>query len=337
MSNTRLSLPWVEKYRPQELEDIVGNEDAVQRLQVIAADGNMPHLLLAGPPGTGKTTSVMCLARRLLGADRVREAVLELNASDDRTLEVVRGKIKQFAQKKVSLGGDDGGPAGQHKIIILDEADSMSVGAQQALRRVMEMYSHTTRFALACNDSSKIIEPIQSRCAIVRFRRLSDEDVLLRLQTVMEREGVVKTDDGVEALLFTADGDLRNALNNLQATAEGFGIVNADNVLRVCDMPHPAAMLKLVRHCAAAELGPALDELGVLLSRGYSPADIIGTLARSVRTDRELSTAQMEPLQMEYIKEIAATHVRIVDGCNTQLQLAGLVARLCKKGATVRH
>ncbi|PKI65314.1 hypothetical protein CRG98_014278 [Punica granatum] len=176
-------MPWVEKYRPSKVVDIVGNEDAVSRLQVIARDGNMPNLILSGPPGTGKTTSILALAHELLGPN-YREGVLELNASDDRGIDVVRNKIKMFAQKKVTL------PPGRHKIVILDEADSMTSGAQQALRRTMEIYSNSTRFALACNTSSKIIEPIQSRCALVRFSRLSDQEILGRLMVVLEAEKV---------------------------------------------------------------------------------------------------------------------------------------------------
>ena len=198
-----------EKYRPALLSDIVGNSETVERLKVIAAEGNMPNLIIAGPPGTGKTTSVTCLARAMLGP-AYKEALLELNASDDRGIDVVRNKIKLFAQKKVTL------PAGRHKIVILDEADAMTKAAQQALRRTMEIYSATTRFALACNNSTKIIEPIQSRAAILRYTKLSNEEVALRLLQVIKAEKISYDDSGIEALLFTCEGDMRNALNNLQ-------------------------------------------------------------------------------------------------------------------------
>ncbi|KAA3456481.1 replication factor C subunit 2 [Gossypium australe] len=180
-------VPWVEKYRPSKVSDIVGNEDAVSRLQVIARDGNMPNLILSGPPGTGKTTSILALAHELLGPV-YKEAVLELNASDDRGIDVVRNKIKMFAQKKVTL------PPGRHKIIILDEAD---------------------------------------RCALVRFSRLSDQEILGRLMVVVDAEQVPYVPEGLEAIIFTADGDMRQALNNLQATYSGFRFVNQENVFKV--------------------------------------------------------------------------------------------------------
>eukprot|EP00126_Sphaerothecum_destruens_P007861 Sdes_comp20017_c0_seq2m12720 len=225
-------LPWVEKYRPTLLRDIVGNEETLSRLEVIATDGNLPNIVISGPPGTGKTTSVLCLAHMLLGSN-YREAVLELNASDDRGIDVVRNTIKLFSQKKVSL------PKGRHKIIILDEADSMTEGAQQALRRTMELYSSTTRFAFACNASDKIIEAIQSRCAILRYTRLSDAQILSRLLHICDQENVPRTEEGLEAVIFTAQGDMRQAINSLQSTFSGFGIVNDENVFKVCDQPHP--------------------------------------------------------------------------------------------------
>ncbi|PRW18302.1 Replication factor C subunit 2 [Chlorella sorokiniana] len=312
-------LPWVEKYRPTRIKEIVGNVEAVSRLQVIAGEGNMPNIILAGPPGTGKTTSILCLAHELLGPN-FREAVLELNASDDRGIDVVRNKIKMFAQQKVTL------PPGRQKIIILDEADSMTSAAQQALRRTMEIYSSTTRFALACNQSSKIIEPIQSRCAIVRYAKLSDKELLARLLHVCQAEGVAHTPDGLEAVVFTADGDMRQALNNLQATSNGFGLVNAESVFRVCDQPHPKLISAVVQHCMEARIDDAYEGMRALCDLGYSASDIITTLFRVVRNFGGMN----EYLKLEYVKQIGFTHMRISDGVNSRLQLSGLLAELCQ-------
>ena len=297
----------------------MGNEEAVGRLNAIAEMGNLPNIILSGPPGTGKTTSVLCLARQMLGS-AVNEAVLELNASDARGIEVVRSKIKMFAQKKVTL------PYGRHKLIILDEADSMTGAAQQALRRTMEIYSSTTRFALACNVSSKIIEPIQSRCAILRYSRLTDAQVLMRVTTVAEAEGVPTTSDGLEAIIFTAEGDMRNALNNLQATFSGFNLVNRDNVFKVCDQPHPAMLLNVLEKCNLGDVFGAHTILHMLWENGYSCMDIIGTLYKVCKT-----APMPNDVKLEYIKEIGFTHMRISDGLNTYLQLAGLVARLSRR------
>lgn len=317
-SGKNFDLPWVEKYRPQLVKDIVGNVEAVGRLQVIAEEGNLPNVILAGPPGTGKTTSVLCLAHQLLGPS-YRDAVLELNASDDRGIDVVRNKIKMFAQKKVTL------PFGRHKIIILDEADSMTSGAQQALRRTMEIYSNTTRFALACNQSTKVIEPIQSRCAIVRFTKLGDKEILSRIVYVCQQEKVPYVPEGLEAIIFTADGDMRQALNNLQATHSGFSLINQENVFKVCDQPHPIMVANLISHCLSAEIDNAYGIMKHLCDLGYSATDIITTLFRVVRNYK-----MQEFLKLEFIKEVGFCHMRISDGVNSRLQLSGLLAKLCK-------
>ncbi|KAH7388514.1 hypothetical protein KP509_16G079300 [Ceratopteris richardii] len=277
----------------------------------------MPNLIFSGPPGTGKTTSILALAHELLGAN-FKEAVLELNASDDRGIDVVRSKIKMFAQKKVTL------PLGRHKIILLDEADSMTSGAQQALRRTMEIYSNTTRFALACNTSAKIIEPIQSRCAIVRFSRLSDRDILDRLLKVVQTENVPYVPEGLEAVVFTADGDMRQALNNLQATYSGFHFVNQDNVFKVCDQPHPLHVINIIRHTVGGNIDDAYAGLKQLYDLGYSASDIITTLFRVVK-----NYEMPEFVKLEYLKEIGFAHMRIADGVGSILQLSGLLAKLC--------
>lgn len=214
----------------------------------------MPHVIISGMPGIGKTTSVLCLARQLLG-DAYKEAVLELNASDERGIDVVRNRIKGFAQKKVTL------PAGRQKLVILDEADSMTSGAQQALRRTMEIYSGTTRFAFACNQSNKIIEPLQSRCAILRYSRLTDAQVVKRLYQICKAENVQYSDDGIAALVFSAEGDMRQAINNLQSTSAGFGFVSGDNVFRVVDSPHPVKVQAMIKACQDQKIDEALDIL----------------------------------------------------------------------------
>ena len=313
----KLELPWVEKYRPHVLKDIVGNEETIDRLKQIAIDGNMPNMIISGLPGIGKTTSVLCLAHELLG-DSYSDAVLELNASDDRGIDVVRNQIKHFAQKKCSL------PQGKHKIVILDEADSMTAGAQQALRRTMELYSNTTRFAFACNQSNKIIEPLQSRCAILRYSKLSDEQVLKRLLEIIKAESVQYTNDGLEAIIFTAEGDMRQAINNLQSCVAGHTLVNGDNVFKIVDSPHPLVVKKML-------MAPSLDQSIThlrddLWGKGYSAVDIVTTSFRVTKTLYELK----EPKRLEMIKEIGITHMRILEGVGTYLQLASMLAKIHK-------
>ncbi|KAL3431692.1 P-loop containing nucleoside triphosphate hydrolase protein [Aspergillus tetrazonus] len=312
-------LPWVEKYRPVFLDDVVGNTETVERLKIIAKDGNMPHVIISGMPGIGKTTSILCLARQLLG-DSYKEAVLELNASDERGIDVVRNRIKGFAQKKVTL------PPGRHKIVILDEADSMTSGAQQALRRTMEIYSSTTRFAFACNQSNKIIEPLQSRCAILRYARLTDAQVVKRLKQVCDAEQVKYTEDGLAALVFSAEGDMRQALNNLQSTWSGFGLVSGDNVFRVVDSPHPIKVQAMIKACWEGKVDSALETLNELWDLGYSAHDIISTMFKVTKTIPTLS----EHSKLEFIREIGFTHMRILDGVQSLLQLSGLIAKISK-------
>jgi len=242
-----------------------------------------------------------------------------LNASNERGIDVVRNKIKMFAQQKVTL------PPGRHKIVILDEADSMTDGAQQALRRTMEIYSNTTRFALACNTSEKIIEPIQSRCAMLRYSKLTDAQVLAKCIEVCREENLDYTEDGLEAIVFTAQGDMRQALNNLQSTASGFGKITSENVFKVYDTPHPILVKKMIEHCINGDIQNAHKIIAKFYHLGYAAEDIIDNIFRVCKIVDMNNT-----LKLAFIREIGQTHIKICNGLNSVLQMSSLLGQMCE-------
>ena len=220
--------PWVEKYRPRTLDEVKSQEHATETLRRMVNASNLPHLLLYGPPGTGKTSTILALSRELFGPELFSNRVLELNASDERGLSVIRERVKNFAQQALihapaSPSYRERYPCPPFKIIILDEADSLTQDAQSALRRTMEIYSKITRFCLCCNYVSRIIDPVASRCSKFRFKALDGGHAKGRIEEIMQNEGV-KYDEGViEKALTVSDGDLRRAINLLQSAAKLVG------------------------------------------------------------------------------------------------------------------
>jgi DNA polymerase III delta prime subunit len=261
----------------------------------------------------------MALARTLLG-DNFKKGTLELNASDDRGLETVREKIKSFAAQKVYL------PEGRHKIVILDEADSMTSNAQQALRLIMTDYSNTTRFALACNDSSKIIEPIQSRCTILRFSKLKNDEIYERLMTIIKSENIPYEEDGVKALIETSEGDMRYALNNMQSTVVGFGIITYENVYKIVDIPKPEILRDIFNLCKQGKIDNALENVDTLLSEGYNSYDIVSVIARVIQDANDIE----DDLKYELLKVNSLIKIRVLDGIDSMAQMYGFIADLCE-------
>jgi replication factor C small subunit len=306
---------WIEKYRPETLTEVVGHEDIVGRLESYVAQNDLPHLLFSGPAGVGKTTSAMAIAREVYGDDW-RENFLELNASDERGIDVVRDRIKEFA--RTSFGGYD------YRIIFLDEADALTSDAQSALRRTMEQFANNTRFVLSCNYSSQIIDPIQSRCAVFRFGPLAEEAVGEYVNQVATREGIEVTESGVDALVYAADGDMRKALNGLQAAATTGQTVDEEAVYAITATARPEAIEAMVESALSGDFTAARAKLDDLLTNaGLGGGDVIDQLHRSA-WEFDLDDAATVRL----LERVGETDYRITQGANERLQLEALLASL---------
>jgi replication factor C subunit 2/4 len=317
MTSPLLNTPWIEKYRPSKLSQIVGNKRIISNLQSISESGNLPNLILAGPPGTGKTTSVLALAHELLG-ENFKKAVIELNASDERGINVVRDKIKRFAQQKIHL------PEGRHKIIILDEADSMTSSAQGSMRVTISDYSNTTRFVLACNDSSKIIEAIQSRCTVLRFGKLSSDDIKERIQFVLKNENAKYDEKGLQAIIDTCNGDMRYALNNSQSCIVGFGEINEENVYKIVELPRPKEIEKIYNFCLNKMFVDAINKFSELFNDGYSCLEIISVFNRLIQENDKID----DKVRITLLKKISEYKMNLIDGLDSDLQMSGFISEI---------
>ncbi len=311
-----VNMPWVEKYRPKKLDDIVGNIGAIQQFKIIAKNGNIPHMILSGSPGTGKTTSIICLARILLKSE-YQNAFLELNASDERGIDIIRSKITTFCKKKITL------PENRHKIIFLDEVDSMTSAAQQALRRIIELHTSTTRFVMACNTSTRIIEAIQSRCSIIRFSRIDDESMKKRLIDICKMENVSYTDEGLACLILTSNGDMRRAINNLQSVYITYENIIPDTVEKIIDKPNHLIIQKLLKLCFDKKFDEAHQIITKLITDGYSSLDIIQLIFLMVKDDNLDSE-----IKLKILSEIGNTQLCLVQGGDSYLQLMALISRI---------
>ncbi len=311
---------WVEKYRPKSLGEVVGQEEIVERLQAYAKTGNLPHLLFAGPAGTGKTTCAIALARDMFG-ENWRQNYFELNSSDERGIDTVRTKVKEIA-RLAPFGGTN------FKIIFLDEADNLTADAQAALRRTMETYSKTSRFILSANYSSRLIEPIQSRTAVFRFRPLKPEAIAEYIGRIAKAEKLKITDDGMEALVYVAEGDMRRAVNALQVAASLGSTVDAEVLYKVSSTVRPEEVKALIEKALQGEFlraREALDKL--LIEYGLSGEDIVRQLHRTVF---DLNIPDESKVRL--LDRIGETDFRLTEGSSERIQIESLLAHFALIG-----
>ncbi|THY28949.1 activator 1 41 kDa subunit [Aureobasidium pullulans] len=344
--------PWVEKYRPKSLDDVSSQEHTVDVLRRTLQSANLPHMLFYGPPGTGKTSTVLALAKQLYGPELIKTRVLELNASDERGISIVREKVKDFA--RMQLSNPPSGPAGEeyrkkypcppYKIIILDEADSMTQDAQSALRRTMETYSKITRFCLICNYVTRIIDPLASRCSKFRFKSLDGSNARKRLENIAAMEKV-KLDDGVvDTLIRCAEGDLRKAITFLQSAARLAGAEQSkpdDDAMDVDDQ----ATSKSVSVRSVEEIAGVVPDRTVsrlvqamqpntrisvydavshvvqdLVAEGWSATQLVSQLYEQILMDDSIDNPKKNRIVMSF----SQTDKRLIDGSDEHLTILDL-------------
>ena len=305
---------WTEKYRPRKFEELVGQDDIVKKVQSLSKSLNIPHLLFAGPAGTGKSSLALITVKELFGVNW-KENYLELNASDERGIDVVRQKVKDFARTK-SLGSVP------FKVIFLDEADALTREAQQALRRTMENYTSTCRFIMSCNYSSKIIDPIQSRCVVFRFKLLEKKDIEKRIRLISERENLQISDESIEALYEAAEGDCRRVINILQASASISPVITPELVSTLISAAKPADIKIVLEYALSGDFKKSKEKLlDVMLKESVSGSDIIKSIQKEI-----WNLPVDDELKVRLTEKTGEIEFRMVEGSDEFVQLEALLA-----------
>ncbi|KAH6594711.1 hypothetical protein BASA50_006387 [Batrachochytrium salamandrivorans] len=317
-TDTTTSSPWTERYRPKTVSTICGQEDVVAVLSSSIQTENLPHLLLYGPPGTGKTSIILALARQIYGPNNLKNRLLELNASDERGIDIIREKVKNFAKISINQGASDTkGPP--YKIIVLDEADSLTIDAQSALRRIMENYSKITRFCLICNYVSRIIDPLASRCAKLRFKPIPMSTVVERLEYICMNEQLSCSSETLEFLAKTSGGDLRMAITILQSAKRVSGSTTVTNNLisEISGMIPNSVMMQVMQAWMSGKAHLLESELRKVIRMGYSGTQFVQQLSTLVAEDPHLKDRHKSKMALL----LGQTDRALVDGADEHLQL----------------
>lgn len=311
------SIPWIEKYRPNNIEDVIMDQQISQQINVFLQDRKNVHLIITGLPGIGKTSTVRCIARKILG-ENIPQGYLELNAAEDRGIRSISIIIPPFCKRVVNFTSS--------KIILLDEADNMTPKCQYDINDMIKKYGKKTKFIFTCNDSTRIIEDIQSVCRIIRFRRLTDKQIISYLSKICKIENIPFDENGLKIICYISNGDMRKSINDLQKTAYTFDKVTKQTVLNICKVPDPEEIKKVVDLCIRGDLVGADEEMISIIKQGYYYLDIVTGFVY-VLNNYKMPDAQ----KLRLVEIVNKTKIIVSTGLRSKLQLSGMICRLVEE------
>jgi replication factor C subunit 2/4 len=337
-----IKLPWVEKYRPKNSEEILLEPFIKQKIEKILETKSIPNMIITGEPGTGKTSTILFLAKQIYG-DLYTENVLELNASDDRGLSIINNTIYPFCKKKTSCVSDDLKSTGKypaHKLVILDEADSITQKAQNLLSNIISKFRKNTRIVFICNDCTQIIESIQSRCMIVKYPRINSDNLYKKIECICIEEKILYDKVGINTLLFVSDQDIRQSINNLECIYYSFGKLDEYTVYKLIDKPKPYYISQIIKSCFNRDYTHTIEIVKNLYITGYTPNDILLTFMKYLFENPNNNNNNLESindLEQNIIRDdtklkiyeiISLSYIRVNGGIDTLLQLCGCISKI---------
>jgi replication factor C subunit 2/4 len=316
-----IKIPWIEKYRPTTSNQILLEPFIKEKIDNILKNKSIPNMIITGEPGTGKTSTIICLAKQLYDENSYKEYVLELNASDDRGLSIINNTILPFCKKKTSDN--------VNKLVILDEADSITTKAQNLLSNIIAEYKKNTRFVFICNNCSQITESIQSRCMIIKYGKINHLNLFNKIEEICKYENITYDINGINTLLFLSDYDIRQAINNLECIFYSLNILNEENIYKMIDVPKPIFIEKILNNCINGNLIDAINIVKELYYKGYTPNDILLTFMKCLIEDKFNNDNLLhKEIILKIYEIISLSYMRVNSGLDSLIQVIGCIAKI---------
>jgi len=314
-----IKIPWVEKYRPKISDDIILDPFIKEKINTILKSRCIPNMIITGEPGTGKTSTIICLANEIYD-NTYKENVLELNASDDRGLSIINNTILPFCKKKTKNN--------IIKLIILDEADSITNKAQHVLSNIIAEYRKNTRFVFVCNDCSQITESVQSRCMIIKYNKISYNELFNKIEYICKNENMEYTKEGINKILFLSDYDIRQCINNLECMFHSNCTFNENTIYNILDKPKIEYMQNILNNCINGNLDESLNIVTHLYYKGYTPNDILLTFMKCLM-ENQITNELNHEIVLKIYEITSLSYIRVNGGIDTLLQLCGCISKIC--------